>query len=583
MNQLENLNMNRQVNSNEKLVTSNESLVQNIINMNSMNDYKSATLLSSLRSTFSLYQGKASTFAFGEGYNSTFRQLAEKACADISAGSGWVGTLAFLTFTLLTLNFKPVVAQQLPLYSSYVYNPMLMSPSFAGNMDARGQAARLMMAHRYQYAGFEGAPTTSLLALDAPFATQKMGLGGVLYTDVTGLIRQTGLSLNYSYKVSLGKKAIWHLGLAANAGQQALDMAAVNAVDMGENILNLESANKVYVNGTFGTHLEMGKLNFGFAAQQLTQNQMVFQNYVSNVNFAYEQPMHLLGFASYRIDIKGDTFGITPMLATRYVAGTQMQYDVILKAHVHNKVFVTAGYRGGYAASFGVGAVLNNNLTLSYTYDHMVNDAGPFTGGGNEFTLGYRFFRGKGLPSGPSINNNNKGGKNLTETEVNKIFDDRVVDMRNRMDSLNDVNKSNEKEIEELKEKIEALTSAEVKALAPTVSINNGYLPNNIEFNNGSAKIDAGSTAELDKIAAYLIANPSVKVTIDGYTDNAGNADANLILSKKRAAAVQEYLTLRGVNPNQMTNNGHGSANPIADNASENGRLINRRVEIKVK
>lgn len=492
-------------------------------------------------------------------------------------------TAAFLTLFLIAINLNTATAQQLPLYSSYVYNPMLMSPSFTGVMDAQGQTARLMLGHRYQYAGFEGAPTTSLLALDAPFSSQKMALGGVLYTDVTGLIRQTGFSINYSYKVNLGDNVLWHLGLAANAGQQALDMAAVNAVDMGENILNLESANKVYVNGTFGTHLETGNLNFGFAVQQLTQNQMVFQNYVSNVNFAYDQPAHYYGFASYKIDLKGDTFGITPIIAARYVSGTQLQYDVILKAHIKNKVFVTAGYRGGYALSFGAGAVLNNNLTLSYTYDHMINDASPFTGGGNEFTLGYRFFQGKGLPQSPG-QPNLVGG--LSEDQVNDIFEKKVISMRNKVDSIDQVNSTQKEEIEKLTEGIENLRNADPKVVsekAAQVSVNNGFLPNNIEFNNSSAKIDAGSTPELDNIAAYLIVNPNVKVSIDGYTDNTGNADANLLLSKKRAAAVLDYLKQRGVNESQMTSDGHGNANPIADNNSENGRLINRRVEIKVK
>ncbi|MFY0675295.1 MAG: OmpA family protein, partial [Bacteroidia bacterium] len=284
----------------------------------------------------------------------------------------------------------------------------------------------------------------------------------------------------------------------------------------------------------------------------------------------------------YRFDIKGDTFGITPMLATRFVSGTQLQYDLILKAHVHNKVFVTAGYRGGYAASFGVGAVLNNNLTLSYTYDHMVNDAGPFTGGGNEFTLGYRFFRGKGLPSTPNTPTI-VGGKGLSEAQVNAIFEERVKDMRSKMDSLNQVNETQEKEIEELRDQISRLSPTEVKELSKNVTPNNGYLPNSIEFESSSAKIAAGSTAELDNIAAYLIANPSINVTIDGYTDNVGNADANLILSKKRAAMVYDYLMQRGVNASQLTHNGYGNNNPVADNNTENGRLMNRRVEIKVK
>ncbi|MFY0675598.1 MAG: type IX secretion system membrane protein PorP/SprF, partial [Bacteroidia bacterium] len=70
---------------------------------------------------------------------SPFRRLTEK---------GW---LFLITISLITINWSGAKAQQLPLYSSYVYNPMLMSPSFAGNMDQQGQLARLMMAHRYQY------------------------------------------------------------------------------------------------------------------------------------------------------------------------------------------------------------------------------------------------------------------------------------------------------------------------------------------------------------------------------------------------------------------------------------------------
>ena len=496
-----------------------------------------------------------------------------------------VFNIRYIIIALFAFGFSlSTIAQQLPLYSSYVYNPMLMSPSFAGVMDQQGQVARLMLAHRYQYAGFEGAPTTSLLALDAPFSSQKMGLGGMLYTDLTGLIRQTGFGLNYSYKVNLYDKAIWHLGLAANAGQQSLEMSAVNAVDMTENILNLESANKVYVNGTFGTHLEAGNLNVGFAVQQLTQNQLVFQNYVSNVNFTYEQPAHYYGFASYRFDVKGDTFGITPILAARYVAGTAVQYDLIVKAHVHNKVFITAGYRGGYALSFGAGAVLNNNLTLSYTYDHMINDAGPFTGGGNEFTLGYRFFKGKGLPTTPNepatiIN------QGLTQEEVDAIFEEKVRTMRDRMDQLTQENAEHKAEIDRLNNKIDSLhmTPSEMEVAAAEVTVKNGFVANNIQFPPNTARLTETSQQELDKIVAYLLINKDINIVISGHTDNTGNDDANLMLSKMRARAVYDYMAARGVDATRMEHNGFGASKPIADNATQQGRDQNRRVELKIK
>ncbi|MBI1182680.1 type IX secretion system membrane protein PorP/SprF [bacterium] len=493
--------------------------------------------------------------------------------------------VGFLIFNFQFLIGNKAQAQQLPLYSSYVYNPMLLSPSFAGIMDTKNQTARLMLAHRFQYAGFEGAPTTSLLALDAPFSKQNMGLGGMLYTDVTGLIRRTGLSLNYRYTVNLNDKIQWHLGLSGSAGQQALDMAAVRAVDMSENILNLQSANKLFVNGAFGTHLTAGNLMFGFAVKQLTRNQLVYQNYTSNTNYDYTQPAHFQGFASYKIDIKGDTFGLTPMVSARYVAGTQLQYDVIVKAHYRNKVFLTAGYRGGYALSFGAGAVLNNNLTLSYTYDYMINAAGPYTGGGNEFTLGYRFMKGKGLPKAPQSTVVEGNGNKLSEAEVDAIFEEKVTAMRNKMEELARENEAQKHKIEGLNNKIDSLHSDmdKIKEDAEKVVVVDGSVANDLQFESGSAKLTNSSKEELNKIAAFLTVNKDMMLDISGHTDNTGNADANLILSKKRAQAVFDYLVSLGISPDRMSHQGYGDSKPLADNGTEAGRIANRRVELKIK
>lgn len=487
-----------------------------------------------------------------------------------------------LAFCLLLIN--GVKAQQLPLYSSYVYNELLLSPSFAGALDNPEQSARLMLAHRYQYAGFEGAPTTSLLALDGPINSQNMGLGGVLYTDRMGLIRQTGLQLAYSYKVKLSEKINWRLGLSANVGQQALDMAAVNAVDITENILNLESANKVFASGSFGTHINTEKLTLGVSLQQLTQNQVVFQNYTSNVNFEYNQPMHFVGFGSYDIDLKGDTFGITPIVAVRSTSGTALQYDVILKAHYKNQLFVTAGYRGGYAASFGVGANLNNGLTLSYTYDHMINDAGPFTGGGNEFTLGYRFFSGKGAAplqnSQPTVINNG-----LTQEQVDRMFNERVQTMRDRMNQLAQENQDQKNQIAALHKKIDSLhmTKDEMETVAATIQIKDGFVANNLQFPSNTARLTPESEQELDRIVAYLMLNKNTQLSISGHTDNTGNADANLMLSKMRATAVYDYMVARGIDSTRLQHQGYGANKPIANNNTQQGRDQNRRVELKIR
>ena len=68
-----------------------------------------------------------------------------------------------------------------------------------------------------------------------------------------------------------------------------------------------------------------------------------------------------------------------------------------------------------------------------------------------------------------------------------------------------------------------------------------------------------------------------------GHTDNVGSASANLKLSQQRADAVRLQLIKNGVNPKNITSIGYGDAKPIADNATAEGRELNRRTEIEVE
>jgi outer membrane protein OmpA-like peptidoglycan-associated protein len=103
-------------------------------------------------------------------------------------------------------------------------------------------------------------------------------------------------------------------------------------------------------------------------------------------------------------------------------------------------------------------------------------------------------------------------------------------------------------------------------------------------FDTGSDTLSDEAHQNLDKVARALEQQPSdTRVTVEGYTDSTGATAANEQLSKRRADAVRRYLTQRGVDASMLESIGRGEADPVASNATDDGRASNRRAEITVK
>ncbi|KQW96273.1 phosphate ABC transporter substrate-binding/OmpA family protein [Flavobacterium sp. Root420] len=102
-----------------------------------------------------------------------------------------------------------------------------------------------------------------------------------------------------------------------------------------------------------------------------------------------------------------------------------------------------------------------------------------------------------------------------------------------------------------------------------------------INFNTGSAEISNSSSKEVEKIYNLLVQAENTKLTIVGHTDNVGNPDSNLALSKSRAEAVVNYLKQKGIPASRFQLvDGKGQSDPVADNNTASGKASNRRVVI---
>lgn len=107
-------------------------------------------------------------------------------------------------------------------------------------------------------------------------------------------------------------------------------------------------------------------------------------------------------------------------------------------------------------------------------------------------------------------------------------------------------------------------------------------IPTDISFDTNRADIKPNFRPILDRFAASLNDHPATNVTIVGHADSTGNDAINDPLSRARAASTRDYLVARGPSPARFTTDGRGSREPIASNATEEGKARNRRVEIYV-
>ena len=107
-------------------------------------------------------------------------------------------------------------------------------------------------------------------------------------------------------------------------------------------------------------------------------------------------------------------------------------------------------------------------------------------------------------------------------------------------------------------------------------------LPDGVTFDVGSAALKPQFRDTLDKIAASMVQYPDSLIDVYGHTDSTGSDAFNQTLSESRARTVADYLSMRGVSEARIRSKGFGETMPVANNATDEGRAKNRRVEIKI-
>lgn len=128
----------------------------------------------------------------------------------------------------------------------------------------------------------------------------------------------------------------------------------------------------------------------------------------------------------------------------------------------------------------------------------------------------------------------------------------------------------------------EVLAASEAAAIRREGNLLAVTFKGDVTFDTNATVVKPGLYTEIDRVAGVLIRYPETLIRVEGHTDSVGTEEYNMDLSFRRANSVRDLLVQRGVGISRIQTIGFGESMPVATNATEAGRQLNRRVEIKI-
>jgi type IX secretion system PorP/SprF family membrane protein len=527
-----------------------------------------------------------------------------------------------------------VSAQQLSMYSQYYWNDYVINPGFTGIKNA----PRVQFGYRNQWSGFQGSPKTYTVGGHVGLNKQNMGLGGMIFSDDQGgAIRQNGVMLNYSYQLKLNQNSGLSFGVAGILNQYGFNGSQIQNINPDATLQ--ANVTQLTPDMNFGVvyHLN-NQLFIGIAANQLVQSRLNKFN-TGGVNLSENQLIRHYNFSASYVKELNPKLDIEPYVLLRSTFIKAPQLELGGKVNYNKLVFGGLNYRSNESV-IGLVGVNYQNFMLAYSYDFTLSAIRNYSSGSHEILLAYQFNKkskspevvieqpaqpkdsdGDGVADSEDLCPEVKGlkeYKGCPDTDGDGVFDDldecpKVVGLKENKgcpwpDSDNDGLSDNKDNCPSIAGPVEnrgcpfgdtdgdGVNDNEDECPKTAGTIDNKGCPviekkdqevvdmavKNLEFKTNQAVIQQVSLPSLNTLAEKLKQKETWILNLAGHTDNVGDDDANMVLSKNRVETVKNYLVSKGISELRIKTNYFGETKPLSDNNTPEGRQKNRRVEFVI-
>ncbi|MDP4209086.1 MAG: type IX secretion system membrane protein PorP/SprF [Bacteroidota bacterium] len=307
--------------------------------------------------------------------------------------------ILILVFLMALLSGKELQAQQLPLFSQYLFNGFLINPAYAG-LD--GYSAVNLTA-REQWLGLPNSPKTHLVSYQTRvlknnfvrrsgsarrkmlnrYTSGRVGLGGYIYNDQSGLINRTGGQFTYAYHMPMGEGTL-SMALSASLSQFAIDRSKIKT-EIDDSYINNNALNMFIPDMGFGAVYSTPTYYAGLSVDQLLQAYLKFGK---DVDKNYKLYRHYYITGGYRYEF-GES-AIEPNMLLKVTNQFNYQLDIGAKYYINDQYWAGLSFRTGSAFILMAGVTVDK-YHFGYAFDYNLTSIQKHSFGSHEIMVAYKF------------------------------------------------------------------------------------------------------------------------------------------------------------------------------------------------
>lgn len=268
-------------------------------------------------------------------------------------------------------------AQQDPMFTQYMHNPVSINPAYAGS---RGTLNAMVM-NRQQWVGIDGAPNTMTISINSPFIGYNVGIGLSLIYDQIEPTRQVGIYTDYAYHLKISDKVKFALGLKAGINMFDVNTMLLRGAQNEDN----PTVGRMYLpNFGIGSYLYSDRFYLGLSVPKMLQNSLS-DNENTLLN---KEERHYFFTGGYLFDVSQNV-RFKPSFTLRKVAGAPLSSELSAAVILHDRLWLGGMYRYLDALGAMIRFDITNQLGLGYSYDMTLSRLGNYNQGTHEVFVSY--------------------------------------------------------------------------------------------------------------------------------------------------------------------------------------------------